>query len=1414
MATSYKNKIYTTLGTPTNITTALTPLSVSNSSGVPVKDYTVKGKSIVWNQLIKNGNFVDKTGWSVVNGTGSVSNNKYTFTVTGTQTYSNITQYMDKSLFIVGHKYYVTATITPQYSAGTLTVALHNGSTRQQILWTAPASSGKTNFVSAIFTPSREFVSEANAGTRLILYCPHTESAQGDVTEISNVWMVDLTKMFGAGNEPTAAQFRGMFPDDYYEYDAGTIKSIAGNLQIQSSSPERYQLADKSKFQNTSSLSGISVTNNNDGSIIFDGTKTTSNVVYFACGTYQITQNHKYYLYGAPAGGGNRTYSLYSVFTPTGGSNLYSFDNGNGVFFIGQATASGHGDIEILIAQNTVSNLIFTPQLFDLTQMFGRGNEPTTPEKLWQKVTKKYYPYNPNDYKSVNIPVETYFPDGFNSVGNVYDEISFSGQTATRRIGVRSYQDGDENESSVLTDKTNTLYVLSTPIITNIPQKLQALPTYKGFTSFSFPNSLTQSGPFDLTYYAEGGANPEKGWLTTYKRKIPVSIPDIQNAQKRDNYPIKGQFTTTRGSESLTWDVLDYDKHELVDADTTKTMCVGMHNIFIYGTMPFCAPQLMYWSENGLPAGTYKLTLDHAQYAGGTLYDGTYMFTLAKAIPADGGFRHTKPVGGWQSSYEKADILGNYITTYGARPQRSAIESGVTFSEYDGTTECTDLGTFTARSRTYYTEDDTVNGGKRNFTERQAYGSNRWRDSVYRQWLNSTASAGTTGNGVSNWWTPQSVFDRAPRGANSAGFLYGLDPSFVAAMGKVKVITALCDCDKVDGATQDITYDKVWLQSMTEVFGNTNNSISEGVRLAYWNGSTDADRIKYHNGTARYWWLRSPYPPVAGYVRGVGSSGVLGNYEASNVGGVVPACCIKQYDGPILQSRKAITYYTATTKQNNLLVDVPKNAHNVLDYSKFNPMLKDKYIISSTDKFIERTVSSNFNNSLFYPVAGNSATLPNVNNLLKFENQTVTFSLTSTNTEVRIDKYSSDGTVISTIVVLSNTQKSFTTTFSEITYIDIKPNSKNPFHIRGLQVIAVNKNYVGLGDATSATILSWGGQSKVINGTLYSGGVSSIRVDSDNLITPLVNEVTQTTDKITQIASAASIKTIAKEHPNRIDLCFSLHTDSVEMNDSTKNNRIGLYSSYVSNGTRYWKPECWRTKSSVTGTNDINAFAPNSWPVPYSDENVYAPLRFTTQGLTGGTVTAKNFALYENKQRYTIPTTVTSLPGYGIGIGDICNSVERYESGWHYVQRAASIRFTTAILETASETGTTTIDGKTVAWARNIQFPDSGVSRSFNGSDGWANISALGDVVFNGTKYNSTQYRMYFMNYSSIEDVKTALGTDGILFHYQIATPVVTDISDKIADSFLKDISVIPGGKVVMYNNNLLDVPSTVKWKM
>lgn len=386
--------------------------------------------------------------------------------------------------------------------------------------------------------------------------------------------------------------------------------------------------------------------------------------------------------------------------------------------------------------------------------------------------------------------------------------------------------------------------------------------------------------------------------LISYKHKIYIPIPDIQNANMRADHPVKSQISVNYNGTNVAFDVLDYDKHDLVDTDTTKTMCVGSHDIINYGKIQFCAPQLMYWSKNGLQAGNYKFTLDHATYSGGMQYDGTYMFTLTQDIPADGGFRHVN-IGNYKSSYTQDDVIGNYVTTYGARPQRTEVEKGVAVTEWDGTTACTDLGTFTARSLTYHTETDDVNGGKRNFTERNAYGSNRWRDSVYRQWLNSDAAAVDSSDTttVSNWWKPATVFDRVPGGAKLAGFLNGLDPEFVAVLGEIEVKTALCDCDKVDGATYDITHDKVWLQSMTEIFGRNNNGVAEGSQLAYWVGASYADRIKYDSTTASCWWLRSPDPNIATSVRFVGTSGALRNIDAHLAYGVVPAFCIKQYDG-------------------------------------------------------------------------------------------------------------------------------------------------------------------------------------------------------------------------------------------------------------------------------------------------------------------------------------------------------------------------------------------------------------------------------------------------------------------------------------------------------------------------------------
>ena len=72
--------------------------------------------------------------------------------------------------------------------------------------------------------------------------------------------------------------------------------------------------------------------------------------------------------------------------------------------------------------------------------------------------------------------VAKYFPNGMRSAGNVADEIRFNSSTqkweVVQRVGVRAYASGDENNNAVITDKVNTNYALPTPIVTEITENV------------------------------------------------------------------------------------------------------------------------------------------------------------------------------------------------------------------------------------------------------------------------------------------------------------------------------------------------------------------------------------------------------------------------------------------------------------------------------------------------------------------------------------------------------------------------------------------------------------------------------------------------------------------------------------------------------------------------------------------------------------------------------------------------------------------------------------------------------------------------------------------------------------------------------------------------------------------------------
>ena len=147
-------------------------------------------------------------------------------------------------------------------------------------------------------------------------------------------------------------------------------------------------------------------------------------------------------------------------------------------------------------------------QVYDLTAMFGAGNEPATVAEFEALFPDAYYPYDAGSLQSVNvegiqsagttrtIPASTYFPNGLCSAGTAYDELDFANHKAITRIGSRAYESGDESDASVITDGTTTQYALATPTETALPENLQATyPVETGGTESIVIPTGNQSAP-------------------------------------------------------------------------------------------------------------------------------------------------------------------------------------------------------------------------------------------------------------------------------------------------------------------------------------------------------------------------------------------------------------------------------------------------------------------------------------------------------------------------------------------------------------------------------------------------------------------------------------------------------------------------------------------------------------------------------------------------------------------------------------------------------------------------------------------------------------------------------------------------------------------------------------------------------
>ena len=164
------------------------------------------------------------------------------------------------------------------------------------------------------------------------------------------------------------------------------------------------QLLDKSKLPNTQTVNGITYTVDKvNGTITANGTATAdstyktdialNNAESYTNGGGTKIPSRILFL-GCPIGGSQTTYGFYNNWVSS-----QVVDTGNGG--ITDTTSNKYSgyyrfSLRITIKQGyTANNLIFKPQAFDLTEMYGAGNEPTTVAEFREKFPNELYPYSP-----------------------------------------------------------------------------------------------------------------------------------------------------------------------------------------------------------------------------------------------------------------------------------------------------------------------------------------------------------------------------------------------------------------------------------------------------------------------------------------------------------------------------------------------------------------------------------------------------------------------------------------------------------------------------------------------------------------------------------------------------------------------------------------------------------------------------------------------------------------------------------------------------------------------------------------------------------------------------------------------------------------------------------------------------------
>lgn len=257
----------------------------------------------------------------------------------------------------------------------------------------------------------------------------------------------------------------------------------------------------------SATVRGITYTIDANGLITLNGT--VSQTGYILGYVVPVTVGHKYLAcgHGGNFDGSKVTFEL----QVSGGVDL---TNSGLILTVAAGTTQFAPAICLKNLGDTLTNVTFRPQLFDLTAMFGASNEPSTVAEFEALYPLPYYEYDAGSLLPVSMTgiestaadeswtQQRTIPAGtLRGAGSVYDELTETERIV--RVGERAYQSGDESDPTVTTDGTITYYPLTTPTVT------------------------TYDPPLNLTYRTEQGGT-ERVMVPTGEQSAPPTIVTAQ----------------------------------------------------------------------------------------------------------------------------------------------------------------------------------------------------------------------------------------------------------------------------------------------------------------------------------------------------------------------------------------------------------------------------------------------------------------------------------------------------------------------------------------------------------------------------------------------------------------------------------------------------------------------------------------------------------------------------------------------------------------------------------------------------------------------------------------------------------------------------------------------------------------------